>query len=172
MNNDPKLYLTALSMMKTVGPKATHKLIEAAGSPENVFNIKRPVSPEFKIPVNVYRELRDSNTLKQAENELKFAEKNNISVISYNDSSYPFRLKQCADAPAVLYKKGDGQIDDKYVIAIVGTRKATHYGRNICEKLIEGLKNLDLSIISGLALGIDGVAHKSALSHNLNTVLF
>lgn len=170
MNNDSTLYMTALSMMKSVGPNAARKLISAAGSAKKVFELKNQHLANYKIPSKIFQELKQIQTLRLAENEISFTEKNNIQIITFYDSTYPYRLKQCIDSPLVLYKKGNGVIEGKHVLAVVGTRNATNYGRSVCEKLIEGLKCLDITVVSGLALGIDGVAHKSAISNNINTV--
>ena len=170
MNNDSTLYMTALSMMKSIGPSMARKLINAAGSAKEVFELKTLNHAMYKIPAKVLDELRDSQTMVSAEKELEFARKNNIQVLTYYDPTFPFRLKQCSDSPLVIFAKGSGALESKHMLAIVGTRKATSYGRSVCKKLIEDLKGLDLTIISGLALGIDGTAHESAIESNLNTI--
>ncbi len=80
------------------------------------------------------------------------------------------RLKQCADCPVILYYKGNANLDAERVIAIVGTRNATDYGKKMCNDLVEGLKDTGALIVSGLAYGIDAASHKAALKTGLATV--
>jgi DNA processing protein len=170
MNNDSTLYMTALSMMKSVGPATARKLITLAGSAKGVFERKTLNQANYHILPKVLHELKDPNTLIMAEKELKFAEKNNIRVLTYYDSTFPFRLKQCSDSPLVIFKKGSGELESRHMLAIVGTRKATNYGRSVCKNLIEGLMGLDVTIVSGMALGIDETAHNSAIDNGINTI--
>ena len=88
------------------------------------------------------------------------------------DDDYPFRLKQCVDSPIMLYAKGNAvNLNAKRIISVVGTRKATDYGKRITETIIEGLSCLDdLLVVSGLAYEIDVVAHKASLKYNVPTI--
>lgn len=106
----------------------------------------------------------------KAEKELEFIEKNNINVHFYLDDQYPKRLKQCIDAPVVLYGKGNYELNLPRTLSIVGTRNATDYGTEFCEKLLNFLKPYEVLIVSGMAYGIDICAHKAAVNNNLPTV--
>ena len=109
--------------------------------------------------------------LSAAEFELRFMEQNDVKPIYFMDDDYPFRLKQCVDAPIMLYVKGDVNLNAKRIVSIVGTRKATGYGRDLTDEIVRGLSHLDdLLIISGLAYGIDIAAHKSCLKYGIPTV--
>ena len=109
--------------------------------------------------------------LSAAEFELRFMEQNDVEPIYFMDDDYPFRLKQSLDAPIMLYVKGDVNLNAKRIVSIVGTRKATAYGRDLTDNIIKGLSHLDdLLIISGLAYGIDLAAHKSCLKYGVPTV--
>jgi DNA processing protein len=103
---------------------------------------------------------------------LEFVTKNRITVYTISDDTYPVRLRTCADAPAVLFFKGKGDISARRILSIVGTRQSTPYGRQITEKLIKELSESlpDLLIISGLAYGIDVSAHRNALRYGLPTM--
>jgi len=90
--------------------------------------------------------------------------------ISFNDSCYPRILREIDDAPEKLYYKGDINLLKKTCIAIVGTRKSSNYGEVLCDHFIKELSSFDVCIVSGLALGIDTCAHKSALKYGLKTI--
>jgi DNA processing protein len=108
--------------------------------------------------------------LKRAEEEIEFILKYNIRALFYTDSEYPKRLLNCEDGPLMLYYKGSALLNNQRVLAVVGTRRATNYGRSRCEEIVSGLKDKDVTIISGLAYGIDSCAHRSALSSGLETI--
>jgi DNA processing protein len=97
-------------------------------------------------------------------------EKNGIDVIFYTDSRYPKRLKNCGDAPILLFSKGNANLNMQHVVSIVGTRNATEYGKHLCRELVEELKQYNVLIVSGLALGIDVAAHKECLKQDMPTV--
>lgn len=105
-----------------------------------------------------------------AENELEFCDNHGIRVLLHGQATYPSRLMYCADAPALLFAKGNIPWDSKRWLAIVGTRKATPYGKEWCKKLVAELAELRPVIVSGLALGIDIAAHRAALENELPTI--
>jgi DNA processing protein len=86
------------------------------------------------------------------------------------DKEYPQRLLNCYDSSSLLYYKGNADLNASKIIAIVGTRNHNEYGKNTCEKFVEELKNEDVLIVSGLAFGIDSIAHKTSVKNNLKTV--
>lgn len=108
-----------------------------------------------------------------AEKELAFVEKHGIGLYYYKDANYPYRLAQCVDAPLLMYAKGNVNVDTKYVLSIVGTRMPSERGKDWCRRLVLDLaaKVPDLTIVSGLAYGIDVVAHKAALEAGIPTVI-
>ena len=95
---------------------------------------------------------------------------NNINTITVLDESYPKRLRYINDKPMVLYSKGEYKEEDSLSIGIVGSRKATAYGKWACEKFTKELVNLGVTIVSGLALGIDTVAHRTAIDAGGRTI--
>jgi DNA processing protein len=111
-----------------------------------------------------------NSALAEAENELKFIDKHKIKVLFYTDKDYPQRLLQCYDAPLLLYYLGNADLNSQRIISIVGTRNATEYGKDVCEKLVEALKPYDVIIVSGLAYGIDICAHKKSIEIGLPTI--
>ena len=108
-----------------------------------------------------------------AERELAFVEKHGIGLYYYKDANYPYRLAQCVDAPLLMYAKGNVNVDTKHVLSIVGTRMPSERGKDWCRRLVLDLaaKVPDLTIVSGLAYGIDVVAHKAALEAGIPTVI-
>ena len=105
-----------------------------------------------------------------ARSEMDFCEKSDIRILLYGRADYPTRLSYCQDAPAFLFTKGNIPLDAKRWLAVVGTRKATPYGKEWCKKLIADLAELRPVIVSGLALGIDITAHRAALDNDLPTI--
>lgn len=97
-------------------------------------------------------------------------DKHNINTITIFDEDYPETLYHIYDSPKVLYTKGKITSKDKFSIAVVGSRKATSYGKWATEKFVKELVQLDITIVSGLALGIDGIAHRIALEENGRTI--
>lgn len=107
---------------------------------------------------------------KRVEEELNFIERNQINTHFRGEESYPHRLLHCSDAPLLLYTKGNANLNVERMIAIVGTRKNSMAGKLATEKLIESLAPYQCSIVSGLAYGIDTIAHQAALQNKLPTL--
>jgi len=138
---------------------------------EGVFKAKK--GQLEKIPgIGVERAaaIINHSVFERAEKEIQFIKKHDISVLFYPDKEYPLRLKNCEDAPALLFYKGNGDLNASRIIAVVGTRNSTAYGKEITEELIEGLTKYNVTVISGMAYGIDIIAHKAAVKNNLATV--
>ncbi len=105
-----------------------------------------------------------------SEEEIKFIEKYKITPLFITDDEYPKRLLNCYDSPLLLYYRGNADLNTSKIISIVGTRNNSDYGKTVCENFIEDLRAQNILIVSGLAFGIDTIAHKAALKNNLNTV--
>ena len=107
-----------------------------------------------------------------AEKELEFAESKGIQCLGIGDAGYPARLKGCADAPLVLFYKGNANLSSRRIISVVGTRHCTEYGRDLCASFTRDLAALapGTVVVSGLAYGIDINAHRGALAAGLPTV--
>jgi DNA processing protein len=163
----------ALSLIPGIGAVTARNLIAYVGSVEGVFQEKE--KNLMKIPgvgeVNAQRIIRQ-NVLDRAKREVDFILKNQIQTLFYLDDNYPVRLKNCNDAPIILYFKGNANLNELRIISIVGTRNATNYGKEICEELIHSFsdRNYKLLVVSGLAYGIDVHAHKACLKYNVPTV--
>src|SRR6185436_10509172 len=113
---------------------------------------------------------KDPEVLQKAEDELNFVLRKEITPV-YIGRNYPQRLSNCTDAPLVLFYNGNADLDAAKIVAIVGTRKNTDYGHKLCEELVEGLQSLEnILVVSGLALGIDAIAHKKSVQLGIPTV--
>jgi DNA processing protein len=117
-------------------------------------------------------EIKHPDVIRKAEKELAFIEKKKIDCYFLTDENYPFRLRECADDPLLVYFKGKADLDAKRIVSVVGTRRLTDYGKTLTDKFICSLAQTfpDAVIISGLAYGIDICAHRSALKYQLPTV--
>ena len=146
-------------------------LLSYCGSAEEVFNSK--ASSLLNIPgigAVTAKAIKQKASLERAESELAFVDKYKIQTFFITDPSYPARLKNCSDAPLLLYFKGEANLNSSKIISVVGTRNSTEYGKEICRQLIAGLTLHKPLIVSGLAYGIDSIAHKECLKHSLPTV--
>ncbi|PCH70365.1 MAG: DNA-protecting protein DprA [Bacteroidales bacterium] len=167
------IYKVAISFLNGIGPVNTKKVIAYTGSVEGLFKEKK--QNLLKIPgigKSFIDKLDRESSIQLAEEELKFISDNHIKVSFYLEKDYPQRLLNCADSPCTLYYKGNTNFNATRTISIVGTRNASDYGRDICNKLIQDLSEKDIKplVISGLAYGIDICAHKAALRNQLQTV--
>lgn len=166
------IYKIALTLLPGIGNINARKLLSLIGDPEAIFKEKRTTLS--KIPkineIALTSIAKGSEYFKRAEDEITFIEKHKIKPYFYSDEDFPYRLKQCADSPILLYTLGNADLDSKYILSVVGTRRATEYGTNMCKKLISGLTELGVLIVSGLAYGIDTAAHKNALDSGLPTL--
>lgn len=167
----PSLYEIALTLVPGVGAVTARNLLENVGDAESIF--KSSFAELTAIPgvgPKTAESIRSKDCLAQAEKELAFVEKFKIKTLFYTSEEYPWRLRNCYDAPILLYYKGNAELNSSRVISVVGTRSATAYGRELTEKLTEDLGSYDVLVISGLAYGIDGIAHKACLKHQIPTV--
>lgn len=165
------LYQIALTRISGVGNKAAKQLVSYCGSAENVF--KSSNSQLLKIPrvgKVMASAILNESPLKEAEQIIEECQKNKVEITSYYSENYPKNLKQAIDSPMTLFYQGNIQYTGMKMIAIVGTRKATNYGKMITEQIVKDLANYNVCIVSGLAYGIDIEAHKSALKYNLPTI--
>ena len=163
--------LLALSLIPGIGDRNIKQLISYCGSASEVFKSqKKKINSIPGIGKKLTEILCSHKTQKEADFILKQAEKKGITVFSYLDSKYPQRLKSVTDSPVILYVKGNGNLNPDKTLAVVGTRKATNYGKYITRKIVEDCQALDVQIISGLAYGIDIESHRTALKTKQSTI--
>ncbi len=165
------LYQIGLTLLPGVGDVLGKKLVAYCGGVEAVFKQKKKTLEKIPgIGQKLVNAILSQNVLVRAEEEMKFIEENNITPLFYLEKKYPARLKNCVDSPIMLYLKGNADLNVPKIISVVGTRKATEYGKEICEKIVRDLKAQNVLVVSGLAYGIDTCAHKASLDNNLKTV--
>ena len=163
----------ALTQIPGIGHIWAKKLLDGVGNAVDVFRYRKEL-PDRLPGVNsrVVEALDCPQALSRATQEFEFAEKNHISCLAFTDERYPSRLRECDDAPVVLFFKGAADLNSLRVINMVGTRNATDYGKQLCASFLRDLKILcpDVLVVSGLAYGIDIHAHRAALVNDLSTV--
>ncbi|HVX25593.1 MAG TPA: DNA-processing protein DprA [Parafilimonas sp.] len=165
------LYQIALTLVPNIGCVHAKTLIENFGTAENVFKAKKKdLSAVENIGLVKAASIKSFEDFKLAEDELKFIEKYKIQTLFITDKNYPQRLLNCYDSPTLLYYRGNADLNASKIISIIGTRNNTDYGKQSTEKLVSDLKDMNVLVVSGLAFGIDAIAHKSALQNELETV--
>ena len=173
MNQDERFYALALTLCEGIGHINAKRLIEEVGSATAVFDNRlrlKELIPE--VSEHLIQALDNPSAFKRAEQEMHFMERQGITCLTLQDESYPSRLRECEDAPAVLFYKGQIDFNRLHLVAIVGTRRATQYGKDFCDKFVGELSQLcpDAVIVSGLAYGIDICSHRAAIANKLATV--
>lgn len=174
MTEQETLYTVALTRISGFGLAGTLPLYRELGSATAIFENRyqlRDVLPDCSQRlVDAMRNTSDA--LKRAEVELEYDQKNNIQCLCLNDSDYPSRLRDCDDAPLVLYYKGSADLNQSKVINMVGTRRCTQYGVDMIRRFITDLRSIcpHVLIVSGLAYGVDINAHRQALANGYETV--
>jgi DNA processing protein len=161
----------ALTLLPGVGSVLAKNLVSYCGSLENIFNRKKHQLEKIPgIGPDRAEAISSHAVFKRAEEEVLFIRKHKIKSFFYLDTDYPDRLKNCDDAPVLLFLKGEADLNTQRMVAIVGTRNSTSYGKQVTEIFIEGFAKYNATIVSGLAYGIDIIAHKEALKNNLPTL--
>ncbi|UKN00836.1 DNA-processing protein DprA [Paracrocinitomix mangrovi] len=167
---DERIYQIALSILNGLGPTTAKTLLEAIGSLEGIFKEKESNFRHIHgLRSDLVQDLRREECLIRAEQELEFIEKHNIQLYFYKDPNYPKNLKQCTDAPIVLFTMGHVYFNQRN-ISIVGTRKSSSYGKKMVDQLVKDFVPYEVQVISGLAHGIDKAAHEAAIRNNLPTI--
>jgi DNA processing protein len=167
-----KLYELGITMIPLVGPVLGRQLIAYCGSIEAVFTEQKKI---LKCIPGIGEEIANqisnaTNVFSAAEEELALMEKHHIGYVFIHDVDYPTRLRHIPDAPLVIYKKGNLNLNPERSLAIVGTRKPTVYGKAATEEIIDSLTAYDVTVFSGLAYGIDITAHRHCLSCGVPTI--
>ena len=167
--------LSILALTKVQGLKAAHicsilattdNVADLFASPDAVYDILPGATPALVAA------LSDMSNFECAKKELEFTAEKGIRVICIKDDDYPYRLKECDDAPPVIYSMGNADLNAPRIVSIVGTRRVTEYGKDVCNAFVGDLARMlpDTLIVSGLAYGVDVSAHRAALKAGLPTV--
>ena len=163
--------LIGLKMCDGIGDITANKLLMSCGSAASIFEEKsKHLSTIPGISLNIEQMLKKGINWRLVEKEVDFIEKNHVNCVSIVDKSYPQNLIQTDSPPPVLFFRGSIEaLNSLTCLSIVGTRKATNYGRELVEQLVSELKGLSVMIISGLAFGIDIIAHKACIQNKVPT---
>ena len=171
MTPDELQHLIALTRVPNIGDVHIRTLLQHLGNAQEVFKARRRqlecVPGIGRVRATSIRENRD---LSRAEREMLFMESHRIRAIALGMTDYPLRLCECPDAPVVMFYRGEADLNARRMLSVVGTREPTDYGREWTARLMADLSPFKPVIVSGLAYGIDTVAHRKALRNGLPTV--
>lgn len=172
-SEEEQMYSIALTMVPGIGHIGAKHLIDGMSNAVDVFRLRKEIPERIpEVSQRVIEALDCPQAVIRAEQEYEFIRKNRIACLSFHDEAYPSRLRECEDAPVVLFFKGNADLNSLHILNMVGTRNATDYGTQICASFLRDLKAVcpDVLVVSGLAYGIDIHAHREALANELPTV--
>ncbi|MCA6072002.1 MAG: DNA-processing protein DprA [Endomicrobium sp.] len=170
MNKD-NLRLFGLLLSADIGAIRFFRLLEKFGNTESILKAdKKDLMSVEDIGPTVAKAILDSSKSDKAEKELELAAKNNVKIVLYNDDMYPKSLMYFPDKPLILYIKGDILEKDFNSISIVGSRKISNYGKTVTADFASYFAKRNITIVSGLARGVDTLAHVTALENKSRTV--
>lgn len=165
------LYQLALTQVPHIGDVHARILLQHFGSASAVFRARTSELERLEgIGAVRAQALRQYAAFENLRPELRFIERYGLRTLFLTEAGYPQRLLHCYDPPALLFGKGDFDLNDGHFVALVGTRNASEYGRQWTERFVKELAGENVTIVSGLAYGIDACAHKAALRWGLPTI--
>ena len=170
---DKRIFQVALTMIPQLGSRSLRQLLELYPDPRQIFEFSpTELKLIFGNHADTIQAIHSRSMFDRAQDELDFADKYKIKVLFYTDNDYPQRLNSsfCNDTPVVVYARGECNLNTDKALAVVGSRHATVHGKEYTHHLIEGLRDEEVTIVSGLAYGIDTMAHTAALDCGLPTV--
>ncbi|MEY3059109.1 MAG: DNA-protecting protein DprA [Bacteroidota bacterium] len=169
--NEEIFYHLALTQVPQIGDIQIGLLLKHFGEPSVVFKANRK-SLESIAGIGAIRAeaIKKFSGFNRVEKELKFIAKNEIEILVKHHEGYPSRLENCIDAPNILFYKGSQSLNQQHIVAVVGTRTPTDYGKERVAALIETLAQVDVLVVSGLAYGIDTLVHRDCVKYKVNTV--
>lgn len=171
MNYSEDFYRLAIQHQEGYGPSTIKKMLTWAGSATCIFEEPDSWLSHIRSPKRAIHPPTVSSALRRlVDEELKNMDKAGIRLCFYTDRNYPYRLKQCNDSPLSFFYQGNGEFNMAHLMAIVGTRNATEYGRQCVGKILAELQGLDVVTVSGLAYGIDTEAHQKSVENSLRTI--
>ncbi|HEY4207107.1 MAG TPA: DNA-processing protein DprA, partial [Puia sp.] len=166
------LYQLALGRIPGIGPVYTRRLLHHFGEPSAIFHASATALEEvFRLGSKRASDIVRFRDFSAAEKEMAFLQKYSIRPLFITDKDYPQRLLRRPDAPVLLFFKGQADLNASKAIAIIGTRSPSDYGRQATERLIRDMASIPgILIISGLAYGVDAIAHQAALRYHIPTI--
>jgi DNA processing protein len=171
MNELEIYYLLALQKVKNIGDITAKKLLRQYGSAKNIFDAIAQKSFDVKNTSKlIIQSLEDFSDWERVDSEMQFISDQQLNIMTIFDDDYPHKLFHAPDSPILFFWKGNIDWRMPRAISMVGTRNMTHYGKRMVAEIIEGLKEYNPIIISGLAYGVDVESHINAMKNNLSTI--
>ena len=167
---DERSYWVGLNLVKGIGAARFNTLVETFGSAQAAWNAPVSALNASGLPKPVIKELLDLRDNTDLQALLEDFESNGITLLTPEDGAYPHRLKQIDQPPPVLFVLGEITPNDDWAVGIVGTRRMSPYGQQVAEELARFLAANGVTVVSGLARGIDSVAHQAALDAGGRTI--
>jgi DNA processing protein len=167
---DPKAYWVGFNLVKGIGSVRLNQIREFYGSLEVAWNSPAEGLVSAGLPQKVvenFTKIRQQLDLNRVMDEIG---KKGIKILTLQDEDYPRRLKEINQPPPVLYVKGSINVEDEWAVAVVGTRRVTAYGRQVASEIAQFLAQNGITVISGLARGVDAISHQAALKAGGRTV--
>lgn len=164
-------YHLALMNIEGIGPINARKIISKYKNISELFEEKK--STEIKIDgisETLITRIKNFKDFEKIDNEIEYIKAQNIKLFTILDENYPTNLKECYDAPIILFSKGNIQFQNRKIISLVGTRNMTAYGNGFIKELIQEIAKYNPIIVSGYAYGVDICAHLNAIENNLQTI--
>jgi len=163
MNNKDIKYWVGLSLIPGIGRVKLTQLENYFASLEDAWKATSAELKQAGLDNNSIRAITSWRPRVSPEAEMEKLGRYGVKVFTWHDPSYPSRLKEIYDYPPLLYVRGSLLPEDEWCLAVVGTRRASVYGRQVTEEIVGDLVRSKITIVSGLAKGIDSIAHRSAL---------
>jgi DNA processing protein len=163
-------YWLGFNLVSGVGPSRFRRLLGYFGSAEAAWRANPRDLAAAGLDARTLEAVVSRRSRINLDVEMERVERSGATLVTLEDNSYPPLLKHVADAPPLLYVRGTLRPDDELAIAVVGTRRATVYGKQVCERLVQEVAGRGVTVISGLARGIDAVAHRTALAAGGRTI--
>ncbi|MFA5619542.1 MAG: DNA-processing protein DprA [Weeksellaceae bacterium] len=168
--NSELLYLLAFTYAPDLGPVNQRKILKEIPVREIWELSNKEAGNIFKDKKEWLAYFKSSHGLELAQKEIEFCKANQIEILTLEDENYPESLKHTADAPLVLFKRGNYNFNKKLHIGMVGTRQMTAYGKKFIKNFIEDVAGQNIAVISGLALGCDIEAHRNSNNNNIPNI--
>ncbi len=160
---EERYYWVGFNLVKGIGAVRLRTLVDFFGSAERAWKADANQLKEAGLGEKIIDNLHQVRSQVDLDKVWQKIQQNDITVLTSEDDLYPRRLKEIDQPPPVLYVRGEIRLEDEWSVAIVGTRRMTAYGRQVAEELADFLGRHGVTVISGLARGIDAIAHQSAI---------
>lgn len=164
------VYLMALAMTPNIGPVIGRTLISHCGSAAAVFDHSLLDLSRAPGIGEIRAKFVDKSYIDRAVEEIEYSKQHDVRVLDFRNSDYPLRLKHFDNSPLILYVRGETSLNPQRMVGIIGTRTPTEAGRLIAEKITGDLSDLGVTVVSGLAHGVDGIAHRKCVERGMPTI--